>query len=107
MGSVAVAVTTLAGGQAATLSGGGEGALPLASVVTLTKPRNCCPSAGRPSGSGSLAKNSMRYVVFGAAVSVPVTIVVPPLADGGGQHREVLEVVGIVGCAVALGVVGA
>ena len=52
--------------------------LPLASVVTLLKPRNCCPSAGRPSGSGSLAKNSIRNVEFGALPSVPAMFVVPP-----------------------------
>ena len=66
MASVAVAVTIrpTASGTEVTL----KVALPLASVVTLAKPRNCCPSAGRPSGSGLLAKNSMRYVELGAAL---------------------------------------
>src|SRR5262249_52018675 len=54
-------------------------ALPVASVVALTKPRNCCPSGMPPSGSGSLAKISMRNVELGDALSEPVTVVVPPL----------------------------
>src|SRR5215470_5110590 len=54
-GSVAVAVTMrpLATG---TLKVAVKVAAPLAFVVTLAKPRNCCPSAGRPSGSVLLAK---------------------------------------------------
>ena len=54
-------------------------ALPLPSVVTLVKPRNCCPSAGKKSGSRSLAKNSIRKVELGALLSVPAILVMPPL----------------------------
>src|SRR5256714_4982497 len=54
-------------------------ALPLASVFTAMKPRNCCPSAGRPSGSGSLAKNSIRNDELGVLVSDPLMVVVLPL----------------------------
>src|SRR5262249_50446802 len=47
-------------------------AVPLPLVVTLVAPRKVWPSAGCPSGSGLLAKNSMRYVTLGEAVSEPV-----------------------------------
>ena len=62
-GSMAVAVTIR---PLATVEPRGRlnGALPLPPVVTLRKPRNSCPSAGRASGSVSLAKNSRRNVVF-------------------------------------------
>src|SRR5262249_16063960 len=48
-------------------------------VVALVAPRKVWPSDGRDSGSGLLAKNSMRNVVFGSlgVVSVP-EILTPP-----------------------------
>ena len=76
-GSVAVAVTSRPL-LTATLRVTLNDALPLGSVDTLTKPRNCCPSAGRPNGSTSLAKNSMRKVVLAALWREPAMVVMPP-----------------------------
>src|SRR5713226_9250694 len=77
MASVAVAVTSwplVTGLLRAVLNE----ALPLKSVVVLTKPRNVCPSVIPPAGSTLLLKNSMRNVEFGALLSVPATFVMPP-----------------------------
>src|SRR5262249_584149 len=50
-------------------------ALPLASVVTVTVPRNCAPSP-RPLGSRvGLANNSIWKVVLAVLFNVPVTVV--------------------------------
>ncbi len=74
--SVAVAVTTRPA-ETATLRETLKAALPLASVVALRKPRNCCPSAMPPAGSASLAKNSTRNVESGVVWSVPAMTVWP------------------------------
>src|SRR5262249_7444652 len=82
VGSVAVAVRIWLG-PTGRLSATLKLTLPPASVITLT---NGCPDAGngkrwpsggRLSGSGSLAKNSMRYCVLGSALRVPVMRVLP------------------------------
>src|SRR5262245_6740073 len=62
-------------------------AVPLALVVTLVAPRKVWPSAGSPSGSGSLAKNSSRKVVFGSAVSVKVPVICTPPATRTTEVR--------------------
>jgi len=80
MGSVAVEVTSRQL-VTATFRVVLNEALPLESVLVLTKPRNCCPSVGRPNGSASLAKNSMRNVELGVLLSVPAMVVMPPLDD--------------------------
>src|SRR5262249_31537696 len=96
MASVAVAVT-MRPLATATLNDVLKLALPLASVVTLVKPRNCCPSAGSPSGSVSLAKNSTRKVEPGAPLSVPVMVVMPPdmvTVDSTGRFWKLLGSLG-------------
>src|SRR5262249_42671193 len=72
-------------------------AVPLASVSTFNEPRNSCPSAGSPSGAVSLAKDSLRYVELGFALSVPVTVVVRPPAvtvDSTGKFWKLLGSLG-------------
>src|SRR5262249_21033223 len=77
MASVAVAVT-MRPLATATLNDVLKLALPLASVVAVPQPRNCCPSGMPAMGSVLLAKNSTRKVEPGAPLSVPVTVVVLP-----------------------------
>src|SRR5262245_24604687 len=66
--SVAVAVTIWLA-VSATLKVGAKETVPLVFVVTLVKPMNVCPSACPPAGSGLLAKNSTRNVVFAVWLS--------------------------------------
>src|SRR5438874_11464881 len=81
MGSVAVAVTTWPA-VSCVLVWKAKWATPLALVVAVMKPRNVWPSGMPPAGSGALAKNSIRNLVFGVidCVRVPVTVV-PPGVD--------------------------
>jgi hypothetical protein len=59
-------------------------AMPVPSVVTVMKPRKNWPWPNPDGSQELLAKNSIVYVVLGAAVSVPWTEVVPLVA--GPRH---------------------
>ena len=54
-------------------------ALPLASVSTVVKPRNVCPSPKPEESAAALAKNSRRNpLVLGVLLNVPMMVVLPP-----------------------------
>ena len=75
-GSVAVAVITASPARTAKVTVKRE--RPLPSVVTRAKPRNFCPWP-KPDGSpATLAKNSIRKVVFAVLRSVPRMVTRPP-----------------------------
>ena len=52
-------------------------AKPAPSVVALPAPRKVCPSPKPPASQARFKKISIRYVVFAAAVRVPMTRVLP------------------------------